>query len=417
MGQREVVITGLGCISPNGADTESFFEALCQGKSGIKQISSFSPEGLGCQIAGEITNFDPLIWISQKDQHHVPRTVPLALCATTQALTDAGIDTEHLAKEEKRRFGVLIGSGGGSIEFTERAYQLFYEDAVRKASIYSVPSGTMGTLASEISMRFNLHGLSHVISTGCTSSTDAIGYAYHHIQSGRLDKIICGGVDAPITPGVMAGFCMMRIVSNSWNHEPSSGSRPFSVDRDGFVLGEGAWIFVLEEKQQALARSAKIYAEVKGYGATCDAYHRVRLDESGEEPARAMSLAIEEAGLTADAIEYVNLHGTSTQLNDRIETRAVKNAFGNHAYKLATSSTKSMIGHPQGASGAAGIATTLCAFETQVLPPTINLTQADPECDLDYIPDVGRQREIEWALCNCIGFGSKNSALLLKRYG
>lgn len=210
------------------------------------------------------------------------------------------------------------------------------------------------------------------------------------------------------------------VVSRAWNHAPEQASRPFSKDRDGFVLGEGAWIFVLEEKETALERGATIYAEIAGYGATCDAYHRVRLDESGEEPARAMHLAMEDAGLTpttdAGVIHYINLHGTSTQLNDRIETRALKRAFGKQAYAIPASSTKSMIGHPQGASGAAGIAATVCAMENSQLPPTINLTEADPECDLDYVPDIGRRHPVEWAICNCIGFGSKNSALVLKKW-
>lgn len=418
--KKTVVITGFGCLSPNGIGKSAFFNALLQGQSGIRKISGFPTETLTCKIAGEITNFDPLIWISKKDMAHVPRTVPFGIAAATEALNDAGLDPTALTLEERRQFGVMIGSGGGGVEFLEKQYRLFFDDQLQQNSVYAVPSNTMGTLSSELSMRFDLKGLSHVISTGCTSSTDALGYAYHHIQSGRLTRVLCGGIDAPITPGTMAGFCMMKIVSRAWNHAPEQASRPFSLDRDGFVLGEGAWIFLLEEKETALARGARIYAELAGYGTTCDAYHRVRLDESGEEPARAMQLAIEDAGLNpakdANTIQYINLHGTSTQLNDRIETRALKLAFGKYAYNIPTSSTKSMIGHPQGASGSAGVAAALCAMEHGQLPPTLNLTNPDPECDLDYVPDIGRQHEVEWALCNCIGFGSKNSALVLKKY-
>lgn len=419
MPKHQVVITGIGCVSPNGFNRPQFFQALVGGQSGIRRIASFPVDNLACQIAGEIQDFDPLVWISRKDAPHVPRTVPLGIAAATEALQDAGIDTNAFTLEEQRRFGVIIGSGGGGVEFTERQYKLFFEDQHHQNSVYAIPSNTMGTLSSELSMRFGLKGLSHVISTGCTSSTDAIGYAYQHLQAGRLDRILCGGIDAPITPGTMTGFGMMKIVSRAWNHQPERGSRPFSRDRDGFVLGEGAWIFVLETRKSAQARNARIYAEVAGYGSTCDAYHRVRLDESGEEPARAIQLALEDAGLNAQkdaaAIDYINLHGTSTQLNDRIETRALKLAFGKQAYHIPASSTKSMIGHPQGASGSAGVATALCAMETGFLPPTLNLTEPDPECDLDYTPQVARQKAVEWAVCNCIGFGSKNSALVLKR--
>lgn len=420
MNPKRAVITGLGCVSPNGFGKDLFFQALCRGESGIRPISSFPVDGLSCRIAGEITGFDPLVWLSRKDSPHVPRTVPLGVAAATEALQDAGLKPEELSLEERRRFGVMVGSGGGGVEFLERQYRLFFEDQTQQTSVYAIPSNTMGTLSSELSMRFDLKGLSHVISTGCTSSTDAIGYAVQHIQSGRLERVLCGGIDAPITPGTMAGFCMMKIVSRGWNHLPSQASRPFSKSRDGFVLGEGAWVFMLEEEQTALARGATIYASIEGYGATCDAYHRVRLDETGEEPARAIQLALTEAGLNAarDAgqIDYINLHGTSTQLNDRIETRALKLAFGMGAYGIPASSTKSMIGHPQGASGSAGVATALCAMETGLLPPTINLVDPDPECDLDYIPQVGRRRTVNYAVCNCIGFGSKNSALVLKKW-
>jgi 3-oxoacyl-[acyl-carrier-protein] synthase II len=282
--------------------------------------------------------------------------------------------------------------------------------------VYAIPSGTIGTIASEISMAYDLHGFSHVISTGCTSSTDAIGYAYRNLKLGVADYIITGGADATITEGIMTGFCIMRIVASAFNDSPESASRPFTRNRDGFVLGEGAWMFVAERESTARARGAKIYAEIAGYGSTCDAYHRVRMDDSGEEPARAMKLAINEAAIEPGDVEYLNYHGTATDLNDRVETRAVKLAFGKHAWKLAGSATKSMIGHPQGACGAAGVAATLMAFRDDLLPPTINLDQPDPECDLDYVPDVARRARINAAVCNTIAFGSKNSALVLKRY-
>jgi 3-oxoacyl-[acyl-carrier-protein] synthase II len=414
--ERRVVITGVGCLSPNGNGREGFAAALRRGESGVDRISLFDPEGLPVTIAGELKGFDATAWIGPKDIRHVSRAVPMAIAASAEALEDAGIDPAQLSMEDRRGMGVVLGTGGGAVEFTERMYHLYYTNQTRKASIYSIPSGTIGTLSSEISMQFGLRGLSHVVSTGCASSTDALGYAFHAIKFGSaVDVLLAGGVDATVVRGIMEGFVMMRIVSTAWEREPPRASRPFSVDRDGFVLGEGAWMFVLEERERALARGAKVYGEIRGYGATCDAHHRVRLDESGEEPARAMSLALEEAGLPPDAIDYLAYHGTSTALNDRVETRAVRRAFGRRAQKLPGSSIKSMIGHPQGACGAAAVAATLLGMRDSFLPPTINLETPDSECDLDYVANESRKTSFEHALCNCIGFGSKNSALVMSQ--
>ena len=304
-----------------------------------------------------------------------------------------------------------------SQEFTEEQYRLYYTGQHKQVSVYTIPTSTIGTLASEVSMRFGLRGASHVISTGCTSSSDALGYASRQIRYGNAERILVGGADAPIAYLIVRGFILMRILTQRWNHAPPRASRPFSADRDGFVLGEGSWFFVLESLDAARARGAHVYGEIAGYGSTCEAYHRVRLEECGEEPARAMSLAIEEAGVPKQAVQYVNLHGTATELNDRIETRAVHVCFDGHAGRLAGSALKSLIGHPQGACGAAGVAATLLAMRDGVLPPTINLETPDPECDLDYVPDVGRRAALEYAVVNCIGFGSKNSALVLKKVG
>ena len=409
-----IVITGVGALSPNGVGRENYFSATAAGHSGIRVITHFDPGSLPCRIAAEV-DFDPGQWVDPKNLRHVSRVVPLAIAATDEALRDARLDPRELDLEARRNIGVMLGSGGGAVEFSERMYELWYSGATKQASVYSVPSGTIGTIASEISMAYDLHGFSHLISTGCTSSTDAIGYAYRNLKLGVADVVITGGADATITEGVLTGFCIMRIVTNSWNEQPASGSRPFTRNRDGFVLAEGSWMFVLERLSTARARGARVYAEVAGYASTCDAYHRVRMDESGEEPARAMQLAMKDAGVDPGEVDYVNYHGTSTDLNDRIETRAVKRAFGKHATRLAGSATKSMIGHPQGACGAAGVAATLMAFRDDVLPPTINLDTPDPECDLDYVPDVGRRKRIDVAVCNTIAFGSKNSALVLRR--
>ena len=417
MAQRRVAITGIGCLSPNGNGREAFARALREGKSGVGRISLFDPEGLPATIAGELKGFDPAAHIDAKSIRHVSRAVPMAIAASAEALSDAGIDPAALSLEEQREIGVVLGTGGGPIEFSERMYHLYYTNQVKKASVYSIASGTIGTLSSEISMRFGLRGPSHVVSTGCASSTDALGYAFRAIKFGTADVFLTGGVDATVVRGIMEGFAMMRIVSTSRERTPPRASRPFSADRDGIVLAEGSWMFVLEDLERARARGARVHAEIRGYGATCDAYHRVRLDESGEEPARAMTLAMREAGIAPEDIQYLAYHGTSTVLNDRIETRAAKIAFGKAAAGVPGSSIKSMIGHAQGACGAAGVAATVLGMRDGFLPPTINLDAPDPECDLDYVPNTARRAQIENALCNCIGFGSKNSALVLSRTG
>jgi 3-oxoacyl-[acyl-carrier-protein] synthase II len=412
---RRVVITGIGAVSPNGIGTRAFWEATRKGVSGVGRITRFDCSGFPVQVAGEVKDFREGDYVSPKDRPHVSRVTPLALAAVAEALESAKLDPSAMDRDGLRRIGVIAGSGGGSIEFTEEQYRLYHTGKWRQCSVYVVPTTTIGTLASEISMRFGFRGLSHVISTGCTSSTDAIGYAYRNIQAGVMDTLIAGGVDAPIAPLIVRGFMAMRILASRWNQCPERASRPFSRDRDGFVIAEGAWFFVLEERESALARGAPIYGEICGYGSTCEAYHRVRLEECGEEPARAIRLALDEAGVAPEAVGYLNYHGTSTELNDRIETRAVKLAFGKHAFRLPGSSLKSLIGHPQGACGAAGIAATLFAMRDGVLPPTANIEVPDPECDLDYVPEVGRKAAIEYAVANCIAFGSKNSALVLGR--
>jgi len=408
-----VVVTGIGAVSPNGIGREAFWEATWRGVSGIRRIQSFDPSPFPVQIAGEIVGFDPSLYISEKDASNVSRVVPLAVAAAREAIADAGFDHSTMSLEERRRVAVLLGSGGGGQEFVERQFSLYYAGHLRQCSIYTIPSATIGTLASEVSMYFGFRGFSHVISTGCTSSTDAMGYAVQNIRAGWADVVVCGGADAPLAPLILKGFTMMHIMTTSWNHAPERGSRPFSADRDGFVLGEGSWMFVLEEYEHARARGAHIYGEIRGYGSTCEAFHRVRLGEDGEEPARAMTLAMAQAEIGPAQVDYVNLHGTSTVLNDRVETRALKLTLGPRAYQVPTSALKSIIGHPQGACGAAGLAATLLAMRDRRLPPTLNLDVPDPECDLDYVPHQKREVEIENAICNCIAFGSKNSALVV----
>jgi len=413
--KKRVVITGMGAVSPNGVGCDEFGRSILAGKSGVRRITRFDPSDIRVQIAGDVPNFDELAWVDAHERKHLSRAVPLALAASSEALRQAGIDTNKLSLDEQRAIGVILGTGGGAQDFSEENYGHYFEGREKQASLFVIPSGTMGTMSSEISMRFGLRGMSHVITTGCTSSTDAFGYALRQIQYGYIPTLLVGGVDAPITPAILKGFVLMRIMTMAWNHAPERASRPFSADRDGFVVAEGSWMFVLEELEHARTRGARILAEVVGYGSTCEAFHRVRLQECGEEPARAMQMAMNDAGIGPSEVDYVNLHGTATYLNDRIETKALKLALGDKAYATPMSSLKSQIGHPQGASGAAGIAATIVAMHHSQLPPTINLEKPDPECDLDYIPEAGRRATIEHAVCNCIAFGSKNSALVLRK--
>lgn len=414
-GLPRVVITGMGVVSPNGIGKEAFCRAILAGKSGVKRISRFDPSNLPVHIAGEIPEFDELAWVDARERKHVSRAVPLAVAASAEAIKDAGLDPGSMTMDEKREIGVILGTGGGAQEFSEEQYRLWHSGHIKQVSIFCIPSGTMGTMPSEVSMRFGFRGYSHVVTAGCTSSTDALGYAYQHIQAGALPMFLVGGVDSPITPGIIKGYSLLHALTQSWNDAPERASRPFSADRNGFVLAEGSWMFILEDYDHARARSAKIYAEILGYGSTCEAFHRVRMSDSPDEPARAVALALEEAGLTPEDIQYVSLHGTSTEMNDRVETRALKLALGDRAKRIPMSGLKSQIGHAQGACGSASLAATLIAMEHGKLPPTINLEHPDPECDLDYVPDIGRGASIEHAICNCVGFGSKNSALIVRK--
>src|SRR5438552_9926428 len=325
---RRVVITGMGCVTPIGIGREAFWSGLQNGESGVRLIESFDVSKSAVKIAAQVRDFDWEAQLDPKDRKHVPRTVPLALAAAREAFQDAGIAANDLSPEEKQKIGVMLGTGGGGLPFVEQHYAIWYQGgAHHKASVYIIPAATHGTLSSELSMAFGLRGLSHVISTGCTSSTDAIAYAAGHIAVGRQDVMLAGGVDAPLAPGILAGFNLLTVLTTEWNEEPQRASRPFTRNRSGMVLGEGAWIYVLEDFERAQVRGANIYAEITGYGSTCDAYHRVRLQEGGDEPARAMTLAMNDAAVNAEQIAYVNRHGTSTVLSARIETNAHKLAL------------------------------------------------------------------------------------------
>ena len=327
--------------------------------------------------------------------------------AAREAWNDAGL------RFGEPRAGVIIGSGGGGIDVGEQQYKDFFTNDGRHVTPYAIALGICGMVSSEISIALGLHGISHVLSTGCTSSTDAMGYARMLLLLDEYDVLLSGGTDGCVLPGMVFGFSRMRAVSTAYNDRPSEASRPFDRGRDGFVLGEGAWMLALEREDRARARGARIYACIEGYASTCDAYHRVQMDPDGAEIVRCMRTALAQAGRAPEEIGYVNYHGTSTQLNDAIESRCTRATLGEVADRVPGSSTKSMIGHPQGASGAAGVVAGALALANGFLPPTINLDDPDPACDMDFIPNEGRAIQAEAALCNCLGFGSKNSALVL----
>ena len=405
----------MGCAGPHGAGLDAFAEGLRTGRSATRRLQLFPADGLPCRVVGEVPDFDPAAHLPARDRDRVARVVPLTLVAVREALERAGFAGGRQPAGVAERMHVVLGSGAGCVEFTERQYEHFFRLGPRGASVYAVSSSTPGMLASEISIGLGLRGMSHVLSNGCTSSTDALGYALDLVRSGRADIVITGGADACITPGVLAGYANMRVVSTGWNDSPARASRPMSADRDGFVLAEGAWILVVESETSLRRRERPALAEIAGYGSTCEAYHRVAMREDGEEAARAMNLALEDAGLAPEHVDYVNLHGTSTALNDRVETRAVKIALGEHAGAIPMSATKSLIGHPQGASGAAGVVASVLAMREGIVHPTANLDVPDPECDLDYVPLRARRHAVGVALCNCLGFGSRNSVLVLRR--
>jgi 3-oxoacyl-[acyl-carrier-protein] synthase II len=418
--QPRVVISGIGVVSPFGAGRQRYWDHISRGCSGIRAVTEFDASQLACRVAAAVTGVTiddiPLVdgddlWDDayRADPKRYSRAALVAVMAAREAWVDAG-----LALGEPGA-GVIIGSGGGGIDVGERQYYDFFVERGRKVTPYAIPISIVGMMSSEVSISLRLRGVSHVLSCGCTSSTDAIGYAAALVRSGDADVLLSGGADACVTPGMMFGFSRMRALSTAYNDRPASASRPFDRGRDGFVLGEGAWMVVVEREDRARARGAHVYASIDGYASTCDAYHRVQMAPDGEEIIRAMSTAIARSGRAAEEIGYVSYHGTSTGLNDAVESRCVRQLFGTHADRVAGSSVKSMIGHPQGASGAAGIVSAALAMQHDFLPPTINQADADPACDLDYVPNRGRPASFDAALCNCLGFGSKNSAIVLGR--
>ncbi|MCG1012868.1 beta-ketoacyl-ACP synthase II [Tepidanaerobacter sp. GT38] len=412
MEKRRIVITGMGVISPVGTGLNKFWTSLINGQSGIDKITRFDTSNLPTKIAGEVKDFNPENYIEKKELKRLDRFTQFAISATKMALEDSALD---LSAADRTRVGVILGSGiGGTITWEEQHKNLLNKGAGR-VSPFFIPMMIVNMASGQVSMAFELKGPNFTVVTACASGTNAVGEAFRTLQRGDADIIISGGTEAPITELSLAGFSSMKALSTR-NNEPSRASRPFDRDRDGFVMGEGAGILVMETLDSALKRNAKIYAEVIGYGTTADAYHLTQPAPEGEGASRAMKAAISDAGISANDVDYINAHGTSTPLNDKFETLAIKHTFGEHAYQLAVSSTKSMTGHLLGAAGAVETIASVLATYNDEIPPTINYENEDPECDLNYVPNKAIKRTVNVALSNSMGFGGHNACIIVKKY-
>ena len=409
---RRVVVTGVGLISAVGIGTEETWKAIVDGRSGIDRITSFDTTGFSVQIAGEVKGFDPLLYIEKKEVKKMGRFIHFAIAAADFAIQAAGL---RIPPELQERAGVYIGSGIGGFDVIEREHANLLAGGPRKISPFFIPAAIVNLASGHVSMRAGAKGPNSATATACTTSAHAVGDSFRIIQRGDADVMICGGSEAAITPMGVGGFAAMRALSTR-NDDPQSASRPFDAGRDGFVVGEGAGILILEELEFAQRRNAPIVAEVVGYGMSGDAYHITSPPEDGDGAYRVMRNAVRDAGIVFEDIDYINAHGTSTPVGDRIETLAIKRTFGDHARKLAVSSTKSMTGHLLGGAGGLEAGIVVLALRDQVMPPTINQFTPDPACDLDYIPNFARQARIDYALTNSFGFGGTNGALVFKRF-
>jgi len=409
---RRVVVTGVGIVSPLGIGNETNWEALCAGRSGIGPITRFDASQFSARIAGEVKGFDPLVFLEKKDVKKMDIFIQFAIAASQFAVDDAALVS---TPETSDRIGVFIASGIGGFTTIEREHRELLSGGPRRISPFFIPASIINLAAGQVSIRFGARGPNLATCTACTASAHAIGEAYEIIKRDDADVMIAGGSEAAITPMGVGGFAAMRALSTR-NDEPEKASRPFDQDRDGFIMGEGAGIVILEELETARRRGAPIYAEIVGYGSSADAYHLTGQPEDGNGAVRAMQMALRKAGITPDQVDYINAHGTSTPINDPTETKAVKIAFGEHAFTLAMSSTKSMTGHLLGAAGGLEAGITALAVKHQIAPPTINLDNPDPACDLDYVPHKGRPHRIRYALSNSFGFGGTNGALLFKQF-
>lgn len=407
-----VAITGLGVISAIGAGKEAFWASLRAGKSGIKRVNKFDPTPYPTQFAAQLNGFDFGSYIDAKWSRRMDLTSKMAVSAAKMAVKDSGL---NLDAEDRERIGVVVGTAMAGHAFILEQHDVYKEKGPMRINPFTALTVFPDAPASFISIELGLYGPSFSLATACSSALDAVGYAFNAIRKRELDVILMGGAEATVFPQAFSAFCMLRAMSQR-NDDPERASRPFDKERDGFVLGEGAGMLVLEDLDHAKQRGAHIYAEIMGFGMTCDAYHMTAPEPSGRQATRAIQIALKDAGVKPTDIDYINAHGTSTPLNDKTETLVIKQVFGQHAYQVPVSATKSMIGHLIGAAGAVELIATTLSLEHQVIPPTINYEFPDPECDLDYVPNVARKATIDYALKNSFGFGGKNSALVIKKY-
>ncbi|MBA2874920.1 beta-ketoacyl-ACP synthase II [Thermaerobacillus caldiproteolyticus] len=411
MEKRRVVVTGLGAVTPLGNDVETTWNNLIAGRTGIGPLTRVNPDDFPAKVAAEVKDFNPENYIDKREARKMDRFTQYAVAAALMAVKDAKLE---ITEENATRVGVWIGSGIGGMETFEQQFEIFQQRGYRRVSPFFVPMMIPDMAAGQVSIILGAKGINSCTVTACATGTNSIGDAFKAIQRGDADVMITGGTEAPITKMSLAGFCANTALST--NPDPNKASRPFDKNRDGFVMGEGAGILVIEELEHALKRGAHIYAEIVGYGATGDAYHITAPAPGGEGGARAMRKALADAGMQPEEIDYINAHGTSTEYNDKYETMAIKEVFGDYAYKLAISSTKSMTGHLLGAAGAVEAVFSVLTIKEGIIPPTINYETPDPECDLDYVPNVARRQEVNAVLSNSLGFGGHNATLIFKRY-
>lgn len=410
--RHRVVVTGMGAITPLGIGVEPFWTGLKAGRSGVGPITRFDAARMDCRIGAEVRGFDPLQFIDKKEARRMDRYTQFAVAAAHMAVQDAGLNLEALDRE---RVGVYLGSGIGGMETFSEQMEVLLTKGPHRVSPFLIPMMIVNMAAGTLAIHFGLKGPNMTTVTACSSANNAIGEAFDALRSGKADVMLTGGSEAAFVPIAVAGFAAMKALSTR-NDEPERASRPFDAGRDGFVMGEGAGLLVLETLEHARSRGARIYAEVIGYGVSADAYHMVQPPDNGEGGARSMRRAIQDAGIRPDEIDYINAHGTSTPQGDVAETRAIKDVFGEHARKLAVSSTKSMHGHLLGAAGAVEAIACIMAIRDQILPPTINQEQPDPECDLDYVPNQARPARVETALSNSFGFGGQNATIIIRKF-
>jgi 3-oxoacyl-[acyl-carrier-protein] synthase II len=409
---KRVVITGLGAIASNGIGKDAFWNALKEGKSGIKRITRFDASSYPSQIAGEIHGFDPADYMSPKSSRRMDRFCQLAVAAAKIATEDARLST---SQKNKASIGVVFGSAIGGVGFAELQCSLFMEKGLQRMSPYLAMTLFPGAASGQIAIELGITGYNNTFATGCAGA-DAIGHAFHTIRNNLADVIICGAAECPIAPVTFGSFCVINALSTHQNNEPWKASRPFDKERDGFVMSEGVGAVILEELSHALDRGAHIYAEIIGYGTTCDAFHMTQPSPEGEEAARAIQLALRDADIKPEEVDYINAHGTSTSLNDSSETKVIKKVFGEYAYRIPISANKSMTGHSIGAASALELIASVLTIQDQFLPPTINYEHPDPECDLDYVPNEGRKAKVNVILSNSFGFGGKNVALIIRKF-